>query len=60
MLASVLLTVEELRVKYTLRRVFPANSMPHPILSLTLHFWSGILVVLFSPQQKLKVNYITL
>jgi len=49
-MTSMLLTVDELRVKYTLCRVFPLNSMPQPILSLTLHLCPGILVVLSSPQ----------
>ena len=53
---SMLLTMKELRVKYTQRPVFPPNSMPQPILSLTVHLWSAIVVVLFSPQEKLKIN----
>jgi len=53
---SVSLTVAELRVKYTLLLAFPLNSMPQPILSLTVHLWSGIVVELFSPQQKLKIK----
>jgi len=56
----VLLTVEELRVKYTLLLKFPLKSAPQPILSLTAHLWLGTVVQLLSPQQKLNTNWMHL